>query len=115
MARDAAILRIVFSWMTASTAFTLWGLWTLRRSFSITVEARGLVTGGPYAWVRHPVYAGEIAAAAGVAAWRLSAVNILIFLAFVVVQLVRSRTEEEKLTRVLPGYGAYLRRARWFW
>ena len=33
------IIYIIFYWMTASTALTIWGLWTLRYSFSITVEA----------------------------------------------------------------------------
>ena len=51
---------IAFWWMTASTAFTVWGMWTLRRSFSITVEARALVTTEPYRFIRHPIYLGEI-------------------------------------------------------
>ena len=33
-------LYAVFYWMTATTSLTLWGIWTLRRSFSITVEVR---------------------------------------------------------------------------
>jgi protein-S-isoprenylcysteine O-methyltransferase Ste14 len=36
--------------------FGLWALWWIKRSFSIEPEARELVTGGPYAVARHPMY-----------------------------------------------------------
>jgi hypothetical protein len=73
----------VLYWMTGASSLTLWGLWTLRRSFSITVEARALVTGGPYRWVRHPIYLGEMLTAGGVLVWRFSLENLIIFLIFV--------------------------------
>ncbi len=104
----------VFSWMTAWTAFTAWGLWTLRGSFSITVEARGLVTGGPYGLVRHPVYLGEIATAASVMLLRLTFASVAIFVLFAAIQLIRARMEEVKLAHALPGYAAYARRTWWF-
>jgi protein-S-isoprenylcysteine O-methyltransferase Ste14 len=108
-------LMALFCWMTVSTALTVWGLWTLRRSFSITVEVRCLVTKGPYGYVRHPVYLGEIATAAAVAAWRFTPRNAAIFFLFAAVQLLRARREEIKLTCSLPGYGAYSRRVWWLW
>ena len=108
-------LACVFSFMTVATVFTLWGLWSLRRAFSITVEARTLVTGGPYRWVRHPVYLGEMLTAAAVALWRLTPANIGIFLFFAAVQLLRARWEETKLSAALPGFAAYARRVWWFW
>src|ERR1700704_240325 len=51
---------------TIGLAYAVWGLAYLRRSFSIVPEARLLVTGGPYAFSRHPVYLGEIITAIGV-------------------------------------------------
>ena len=39
----------------------------LGRSFSIMPEARVLVTGGPYAFARHPLYAVEIITILGMA------------------------------------------------
>lgn len=104
----------LFSWMTAWTTLTVWGLWTLRRSFSVTVEVRGLVAGGPYRYVRHPVYLGEIATAGSVALLRLTPANVAIFLLFLAVQLFRARMEEAKLARAMPGYASYARRTWWF-
>jgi protein-S-isoprenylcysteine O-methyltransferase Ste14 len=105
----------VFWWMTLSTALTVWGMWALRRSFSITVEARVPVTRGPYRWIRHPIYLGEILAAGAVAFWRLSAVNVFLFLVLVVVQLLRSLWEEQKLSRNFPEYTGFARESWWFW
>ncbi|MDF1554749.1 MAG: methyltransferase, partial [Deferrisomatales bacterium] len=85
------------------------------RSFSITVEARALVSRGPYRWVRHPVYLGEMATAAAVALWRWSPRNGVLLALFVAVQLLRSRWEEEKLARVFPAYRVLCRHSRWFW
>ncbi len=105
----------VFSWMALSTTFTAWSMWVLRRSFSITVEARVLVTGGPYCWVRHPIYLGEILAAAAVVVWRWSLPNSGIFLLFVTIQLLRARREEVKLSRTFPSYENFSGRSWWFW
>jgi len=106
---------IVFIWMTVATCLTVWGLWTLRRSFSITVEARELVTGGPYRFVRHPVYLGEMLTTAAVAVLRFSPVNVFLLLLFVAIQLYRSRMEENKLARVFPAYDVFASRSCWFW
>ncbi len=108
-------VRLVFCVMTLSTLFTLWALWSLRRSFSITVEAREVVREGPYRWIRHPVYLGEIVTAGAVATWRFSLANVAIFALFVVVQLARARWEEEKLGRALPRYASYAAATVWFW
>jgi protein-S-isoprenylcysteine O-methyltransferase Ste14 len=107
------LLMAVFSWMTIATGFTAWGIWNLRHSFSITVEARVLVTRGPYRWVRHPVYLGEILAAAAVLALRWSLLNVAIFSLFVIIQLLRARSEEAKLRRAFPEYKTYSTRSRW--
>jgi len=107
------LLMVVFCWMTIASGFTAWGLWSLRRSFSITVEARSLVTHGPYRWVRHPVYLGEILAAAAVVALRWSLLNLAIFVLFVTIQLLRARWEESKLRRTFPEYFKFSDRSRW--
>jgi protein-S-isoprenylcysteine O-methyltransferase Ste14 len=105
----------IFWWMTVATALTVWGIWTLRHAFSITVEARTLVTGGPYRFVRHPVYLGEMLAAAGVAMLRFSPLNCLLLVLFIFLQLLRTRWEEAKLTRNFPEYRTFASRSYWFW
>ena len=96
---------------TIGLVYSVWGLAYLRRSFSIIPEARRLVTGGPYAFSRHPVYLGEIATALGVnlatAGW-LGAVALAYFVG---AELLRMRWEEGVLARAFPGdYPAYAAR-----
>jgi protein-S-isoprenylcysteine O-methyltransferase Ste14 len=109
------MIYIIFYWMTAATALTIWGLWMLRCSFSITVEVRALITNGPYRWIRHPVYLGEILTALAVTVWRFSALNVVIFTLFVIIQLLRARREEAKLSRVFAAYSIYAARVKWIW
>ncbi len=108
-------LYMIFVWMTAATCLTLWGLWTLRRSFSVTVEARELVTGGPYRLVRHPVYLGEMLTTAAVCVFRWSWINVFLLVVFIAIQLYRSYMEETKLSRVFPAYGDFAAKTLWFW
>ena len=114
IAASPLALQVIFYWMTAATALTVWGLWTLKRSFSITVEARDLVTSGPYRFVRHPIYSGEILTVLAVTVWRFSLLNLLIITLFVVVQLLRAKWEEDKLALVFPEYGIYAAKTIWF-
>jgi len=104
----------IFYWMALASCLTVWGLWTLRRSFSITVEVRSLVLGGPYRWIRHPIYLGEVLTAGAVATWRFSWVNVCIWIVFVLVQMVRARLEEGKLCAFYPEYGSRMK-GKWFW
>jgi protein-S-isoprenylcysteine O-methyltransferase Ste14 len=105
----------IFAAMTLFTSLTIWGMFTLRRAFSVTVEARTLVTGGPYRHVRHPIYTGEVLTGAMVVLLRFSALNAALLVLFVVLQLFRSRLEERKLLRVFPEYRDTVGRSPWFW
>jgi len=96
---------------TAGLAYSVWGLAYLRRSFSIVPEARRLVTGGPYAWSRHPVYLGEIVTAIGVNLATAGWLNALVLAYFIGCELLRMRWEEDVLARAFPDdYPAYTRR-----
>jgi protein-S-isoprenylcysteine O-methyltransferase Ste14 len=109
------LLTAVFAWMTIATFLTTWGMWTLRRSFSITVEARSLVVSGPYRLIRHPVYFGEMLAAASVVVWRWSILNAFILALFILIQMLRARWEESKLQRTFPAYREQMAGSLWFW
>jgi protein-S-isoprenylcysteine O-methyltransferase Ste14 len=113
--RNTNLYRGVFWIMALATGLTVWGMWNLRRSFSITVEARQLVTTGAYRFVRHPVYLGEICAALAVTLWRFSVINLALFCLFTALQMVRARMEETKLELNFPEYGQYRERAWWVW
>ena len=96
---------------TVGLAYSVWGLAYLRRSFSIIPEARRLVTGGPYALSRHPVYLGEVTTAVGVNLATAGWLSALAIVYFIVCELMRIRWEERILALSFPSeYLEYARR-----
>ncbi len=92
-----------------SEVLMLYTLLCLDRSFSLIPQARKLVTSGPYAIVRHPLYLVEEAAIAGVLlqyAW-FAALPFLVL--HVSVQIRRMQLEEQVLRKTFPEYAAYAR------
>ena len=79
----------------------------LGRSFSVMAEARGLVTSGPYRFVRHPLYLAEELAIIGIFIqflWLSTALILAVQIAF---QLRRMHNEETILASSFPQYAAY--------
>ena len=71
-----------------------------------------VVTTGPYAWVRHPMYSGSLIMMLGIplalgSAWALAA-----FAALAVLIVIRLIDEERLLATSLPGYTDYRNRTR---
>lgn len=98
--------------MIVGISFAVYSLMWLGRSFSVMPEARKLVTGGPYALVRHPVYLGEEIAIIGLAIEysSLTALTILLFqLGF---QLYRMHFEEQVMRELFPQYIEYEARVK---
>jgi protein-S-isoprenylcysteine O-methyltransferase Ste14 len=91
----------------AGTAWSLWSLRWLGRNFSVIPQAREIADHGPYRWIRHPLYAGEIASALGMALAAGTATAAIVWLAFCALQAYRARREEQVLLGALPGYPAY--------
>jgi protein-S-isoprenylcysteine O-methyltransferase Ste14 len=92
-------------------AVALLGLGSLGRSFAILPGVRTLRTGGAYAWVRHPIYLGELTMAAA-AASRLGPGGAFAFAGLLVLVGWRITAEEAEL-RAEPGWTTWAARVRW--
>src|SRR5262245_3073244 len=82
----------------------------LGKSFSIMAEARRLVTSGPYALVRHPLYICEEIAVAGVLIQIISPLALMIVFLHGLIQLQRMLNEEKVLRATFPEYDSYAAR-----
>lgn len=100
--------------MLSGIVLRSWSVWTLGRFFrrEVTIEPdQRVITTGPYRWVRHPAYAGNLLTYAGLGlilgSW-LSAAAVLI--AAFIGLLPRIRLEERSLEGAFgPAYLAYER------
>ncbi len=79
----------------------------LGRSFSIMPEARKLVSKGPYAIVRHPLYVTEEIAVLGILSLNLSLWTGILVAVHWLLQLRRMHNEEIVLRAEFPDYGQY--------
>jgi protein-S-isoprenylcysteine O-methyltransferase Ste14 len=89
-------------------------LWRLGKSFSIMPEARTLVTGGPYAYARHPLYGVEMITIIGTAVQFAQPWAALIALLVVALLVIRSHYEEGVLEEAYPEYAAYRAKTKRF-
>jgi protein-S-isoprenylcysteine O-methyltransferase Ste14 len=96
--------------LVAGTAWALWSLRFLGRNLSVIAQARDVVDRGPYRWVRHPLYTGELVAGLGLAVSADSIAAISVWLGVCGLQAYRAVREEQILLRALPGYSEYRRR-----
>jgi protein-S-isoprenylcysteine O-methyltransferase Ste14 len=71
-----------------------------------------VICSGPYAWVRHPMYAGGLSMLLGMPIALGSWWGILVVVAILPVLAWRLIDEEEFLTRNLSGYAQYRQRVR---
>ncbi|HZR73553.1 isoprenylcysteine carboxylmethyltransferase family protein [Bradyrhizobium sp.] len=94
----------------AGIAFALWALLVLGRSISLLPQARRLVTRGPYAIVRHPLYLGEMVAVTGIALQYFSPWALLLVGVSWVFQFLRMTYEERVLSQSFPEYKDYMMR-----
>jgi len=87
----------------------LWAMWTLGRSFGVAPADRGLVREGPYRWLRHPMYLGELVALSGADLGNPTPWNSLVLLILLITLLLRIQWEETAIT----GYAIYIDQVRW--
>jgi protein-S-isoprenylcysteine O-methyltransferase Ste14 len=113
------VLVAAFLWLSAPTITSLSaGLPVACLGLALRAWAAGhlekdstLIDGGPYAWVRNPLYLGTLTAAVGFAIasrrWELA---ILFAAVFVLIYLPVVNLEEQHLARLFPAYSAYTQR-----
>lgn len=95
----------------AGVAFAIWARLSIGRNWSgvVTVkEEHELIRRGPYAWIRHPIYTGLIAAMIGTALvidrWACVLATFILATSFV----FKSRIEEQFMRRTFgPDYEEY--------
>jgi protein-S-isoprenylcysteine O-methyltransferase Ste14 len=93
--------------LAAGSGWSVWAVRSLGRSVGILAQARAVVRRGPYRWVRHPLYLGELVAAAGLAL-RVGTVPAAVLWAVLVgLQVYRASREEAVLAAALPDYAGY--------
>ena len=98
-----------------SFCLMIWARITLKsRSFHLTADPTegGLVTNGPYRWLRHPIYAAVIyfSWACLVAFPKIEALVAVLFITAGLFS--RMLIEEKELDKAFPEYAAYSKRAK---
>lgn len=122
----AALFALMWPWhgarwhwigaMPLAVAFALMG-WTLWHNgpgnFSVLPEPRArakLITSGPYAYVRHPLYTGLMLFGLGCALGWSTAVHWILLAVLVIVLDAKARREERFLAARFGDYAAYVER-----
>jgi protein-S-isoprenylcysteine O-methyltransferase Ste14 len=92
------------------TVSSTWCLWWLGRSFAVMAAARRIVVAGPYAVVRHPLYATESLIVIGCVLMNGTPLAFLVGALQFFFQYRRMVNEEKVLARALEGYTEYMSR-----
>jgi protein-S-isoprenylcysteine O-methyltransferase Ste14 len=75
----------------------------------VLVEDQRVVSSGPYAWVRHPMYAAALVMLLGIPIALGSGWGVLVIVAITPALIWRLLDEEDFLLRNLHGYAEYMR------
>jgi protein-S-isoprenylcysteine O-methyltransferase Ste14 len=112
------LLVVAFGWLADPTWTTLtWGipvsvvgLWLRAWAAGHLAKNRDLATGGPYAFIRNPLYVGTLMVAAGlvISAQRIE-LAVLFAAVFAFVYLPVIELEEQHLRTLFPAYSEYAR------
>ena len=112
-----ALQAVGFALFLASTSFTMWVF--RENSFAAPVvklqaeRAQRVISSGPYAHVRHPMYSGMILFFTGVPLLLGSWWGLVMVPVFAALFAIRIGIEERTLREGLPGYADYASRVRY--
>lgn len=81
--------------------------------FPKPVDGMALIEGGPYRYVRHPMYSGIILFTLGIGLAYANPVTMLSSLAFAVFFMAKTGHEEDMLVASVPGYRDYRSDVHW--
>jgi protein-S-isoprenylcysteine O-methyltransferase Ste14 len=118
------LIVVVFAWFSHPTRESLlWGVPVSLAGLALRGWAAGclaknqqLATGGPYSYVRNPLYVGTLLVAAGLAiASRSIGLAALFAVVFLFVYLPVIQNEEQHLRKIFPEYEAYAERVPALW
>jgi protein-S-isoprenylcysteine O-methyltransferase Ste14 len=84
----------------------------LGRRFGLLPANRGIVSSGPFRWMRHPIYSGWAILTIGFLMAYPNVRNIAMFVISIPFMVWRISLEEEHLT-LDPEYRAYLAKTPW--
>src|SRR5471032_2787394 len=91
---------------------SIWAKYSLRRSFGILPANRGIVAGGPYRIIRHPIYFGYFVRDCGFLLANFGLQNLLIVVGHWSLQIGRIVREERLLSKD-QTYRQYMQRVRY--
>jgi protein-S-isoprenylcysteine O-methyltransferase Ste14 len=105
---------LVPSWVSGGLigfgmVLALWALVSLGPSFGIAPADRGLVNRGPYRWLRHPAYAGELISVVGYVLRNTRPWNLGLILLLAASLVARIQKEEG----LIKSYDCYAEQVRW--
>jgi len=100
--------------IVSAMILSIYSLASLGRSFSIIPQTRKLVKGGPYRWVRHPLYVAELIGLLGFILVGVSILKMAAFFLIVGCQIYRAIQEERLLSNVFLEYREYCSRTARF-
>lgn len=89
-------------------SIAIWALCYLGRSFAILASVRKVISSGPYAYVRHPIYLGYVMDLCGLLLAYSSVAMLVLGAGFAALLVCRARIEEEKLCEADESYRYYI-------